>query len=511
MTTRNPERPRAADGPTAMTTDRIQAFSDGVLARGRQPTPASCIARGAQAHYCRDMDRRSRPGWTTSLLRLVGVIASAGALGAALTGCSSDADPASPTTSTATSVIPSATSSSTASADQLSPVPLTAASGVDVGAASGHSLNLPKGWSAQVWADVPGARLAVWAPDGRLIVSTGGNGKLALVTPGSGQRGPTVTTLLSGLDGPQGVAMTEQGGRAILVVGEQTRIVSWDYAKGVVSNRRVILDGLPSGGHGSKMVAVRDGQVVYNVGSSTNRDAVDRTSTPERATIAQVGLNGSGNRTLAVGVRNGEGLSFAPDGTLFAAINQADNQPYPFRDSNGQYGQTVRSYVNEHPNDQVSRITAGTDMGWPYCVPDSRGHEDLLNLGYVNDPTSNAGDAALNCTSIGRTQLGLPAHSAPVGFVFTHGSALPDSLANGALITAHGSWNRQPPRQPYVAYSAWDDTNQTLAPIRLLVTGFQKTDGSRWGRSVDAVPGPDGSVYVTDDVAGLVYRLTPRS
>ncbi|WP_007506832.1 MULTISPECIES: hypothetical protein [Pseudofrankia] len=222
----------------------------------------------------------------------------------------------------------------------------------------------------------------------------------------------------------------------------------------------------------------------------------------------QVGLDGWGGRTLAVGVRNGEGLAFAPDGTLFAAINQADNQPYPFRDSSGQYGQTVRAYINEHPNDQVSRITPGTDMGWPYCVPDSRGPDDLANLGYVNDPTSNADGDALDCDRIGRTQLGLPAHSAPVGFVFTTGSTLPDALDNGALITAHGSWNRQPPREPYVAYSAWDEDRKVLTQARVLVTGFQDADGSRWGRSVDAVPGPDRSIYVTDDMAGLVYRLT---
>ena len=103
----------------------------------------------------------------------------------------------------------------------------------------------------------------------------------------------------------------------------------------------------------------------------------------------------------------------------------------------------------------------------------------------------------------------MPAHSAPVGFVFTQGSQLPESLASGALITAHGSWNRRPPRESYVAYSAWDDATKTLTPTRALVTGFQNADGTRWGRSVDAVPGPDASIYVTDDQAGLVYRLTP--
>jgi glucose/arabinose dehydrogenase len=395
--------------------------------------------------------------------------------------------------------------------DVLSPVPLTTAGGVDPGAATGRSLNLPAGWTAEVWANVPGARLAAWTPDGRLLVSTGDNGTLKLLTPAAEGRGPAVTTLIDGLINPQGVAVTEQDGRDVIVVGEDTRLVAWDYAGGAVSNRRVILDGLPSGGHRSKMVAVRDGQVVYNVGSATNSDPIDRTSTPQRATIAQVGLDGSGNRTLATGVRNGEGLSYAPDGTLFAAINQADNQPYPYRDSTGQYGQLVPEYINENPVDQVSRIASGTELGWPYCVPDPRGHDELTDLGYVNQPANNPDGEALDCSTVDRTQLGLPAHSAPIGFVFTQGSTLPGSLANGALITAHGSWNRQPPREPSVAYSAWDDTSRTLAPAQPLVTGFQNADGTRWGRSVDAVPGPDASIYLTDDAAGLLYRLTPGS
>jgi glucose/arabinose dehydrogenase len=401
------------------------------------------------------------------------------------------------------------TASSAQEPATLSPVALTVAGGVDAGAAAGRSLNLRAGWTAEVWANIPGARRLAWTPDGRLLVSTGNTGTLTLLTPASGGQGPAVTTLLSGLDNPQGVAFAEQGGRHILVIGEQTRIVAWDYADGAVSNERVILDGLPGGGHGSKTVVVRGDQIFYNIGSLTNSDPVDRTSTPERATIAQVGLDGTGNRTIATGVRNGSGLSFAPDGTLFTAVNQADNQPYPFRDETGQYGQRVQSYINENPVDQVARITPGTELGWPYCLPDTTGHADLTDLGYVNQPETNPDGAALDCSTVSRTQLGLPAHSAPLGFTFTQGSALPESLASGALITAHGSWNRQPPREPYVVYSAWDDSEGTLTPPQDLVTGFQNADGTRWGRSVDAIPGPDGAIYVSDDAAGLVYRLTP--
>ena len=77
------------------------------------------------------------------------------------------------------------------------------------------------------------------------------------------------------------------------------------------------------------------------------------------------------------------------------------------------------------------------------------------------------------------------------------------------MVAVHGSWDRQPPRAPAVLWMAWDARAKTLLPAITLVAGFQEPDGSRWGRPVDAVPGPDGSLYVSDDDAGAVYRLTP--
>ena len=85
--------------------------------------------------------------------------------------------------------------------------------------------------------------------------------------------------------------------------------------------------------------------------------------------------------------------------------------------------------------------------------------------------------------------------------------ALPEPYAHGALIGVHGSWNRTPPRAPEVSFFPWH--NGTLGNQQTLVGGFQAVDGSRWGRPVAAVVGPDGAVYITDDNADAVYRLAP--
>lgn len=460
--------------------------------------------------YRRGMGHSAVERWA----RRAGAIAVAASLLVAVTGCTGPAGPAAPThahtPSTSTSdATPGAAETGAAAPGlpgPLSPVRLTVAAGADAGAAAGRSLNLPHGWSGEVWADVAGARIAAWSPDGRLLVSTGGGGAVVLLTPSTGGRAPTRSTLLTGLDDPQGLAFATHAGHAVLVVGEGTRITAWDFAAGRVAARRVLVDGLPDDGHGAKGVAVHGQTVFYSLGSSGNRAPADRTATLERATVWQVGLDGRANRVVATGVRNGFGLAIAPDGTLFTAVNQADEQPYPYRDG-GRYGKVVRDYVNENPVDQLSRLTPGTDLGWPLCVPDIR--RGVIDVPFVDDPQFNADGDALDCGRLAPTMVGLPAHSAPLGLAFTHGSALQHTLGDGALIGLHGSWDRQPPRPPSVAYSPWDADHATLGAAVPLVTGFQQPDGSRWGRSVDAVPGPDGSVYVTDDVAGLVYRLTP--
>ena len=343
------------------------------------------------------------------------------------------------------------------------------------------------------------------------MVSQAKQGSIAVVTPNAGTDPASVASLATGLSSPQGLAFTRSEDQEVLVVGESQRLVAWTYTGQSLRNPRVIVDGLPAGGHGAKGVAVDGGTVYFSLGSSSNRDPVDRTADPERAVIVSIGLDGTGYDVVASGVRNGFGLALAPDGTLFTAVNQADNQPYPFRDGTGKYGEVFQDFVNENPVDQVTRVTPGVDLGWPYCMPDGTSSRDLVDLGYFADPLLNPDGSVLDCSKLARVQLGLPAHSAPLGLAFTSETPLRAVIGDGALIAAHGSWNRTPPREPYVAFAPWNAEAATLGAAQPLVTGFQGADGSRWGRSVAAVPGPDGALYVTDDLAGLVYRIAPPS
>ncbi|WP_445168041.1 PQQ-dependent sugar dehydrogenase [Mycolicibacterium sp. Dal123E01] len=365
-----------------------------------------------------------------------------------------------------------------------------------------HQALVPAGWTMSVWARVPRARLAAWAPDGALLISAPASGQVLRLTPG--QPHAQTWVLLDGLDQPHGLAFLA----GTLYVAESDDIIAFDYIGGQATGRREVAGGLPDarspdlGGayaHALKSVAVgQDGAVYFSIGSTGNVTAGDRTAEPPRATIMRIPPGGGAPAVFATGVRNGTGLAVAPDGSVWTAVNNRDQVADPRQGP--AYGK-VTDYVNDHPPEALARLTPGRELGWPYCHPDVDGQPNFLR-----DVQTNGDGSRLDCAVLPPVEQTLGAHSAPLGLSFVDG-ALPAPYASGALVGVHGSWNRTPPRAPEVAFFPWH--NGTLGSQQTLVGGFQNKDGSRWGRPVAAVSGPDGAVYITDDYAGAVYRLAP--
>ena len=306
-----------------------------------------------------------------------------------------------------------------------------------------------------------------------------------------------------------------------------TAISRYRYTKGKVGKRHTVLKGLPDAkskdlrgtyAHALKSLAVAPDHALYvSVGSTGNVSADDRDRTPQRAAVLRVAQGQHKATVFARGVRNGTGLAVAPDGALWTAVNNRDNVAYPYhRDFDGDggddHGKVLPSYVNEHPLEPLARLTKGRDLGWPYCNPDpdvTPGDPgtayDFSRRPFLRDVKLNPDGARLDCARLAPVEQGLPAHSAPLGLSFTHG-ALP-GIGTGALVGVHGSWNRVPPRAPEVAFFPYADG--VLGGRQTIMSGFQGSDGKRWGRPVAAVQGADGAVYVSDDLADAVYRLTP--
>ncbi|MCV7420854.1 gluconolaconase [Mycobacterium yunnanensis] len=363
---------------------------------------------------------------------------------------------------------------------------------------------VPKGWTMSVWARVPKPRLALWAPDGSLLVSLPSAGQVIRIEPSG--LGPQMQLLVNGMNQPHGLAF--QG--STLLIAESDQVDAFAYADGKATPERTVAAGLPDarspdlGGaysHALKSVAVGpDGAVYFSIGSTGNVSAQDRTATPQRATIMRVPPGGGPYAPFATGVRNGTGLAVAPDGSVWTAVNNRDNVQVP--DQGPTYGQVVPSYVDDHPPETLAKLTPGRELGWPYCNPDG----GPANLPLIRDVQTNADGSKLDCATLPPVEQSMGAHSAPLGLTFVDG-ALPAPYERGALVGVHGSWNRQSPRAPEVSFYPWQ--NGTLGNQQTLVGGFQAADGSRWGRPVSAVVGPDGAVYVTDDAADAIYRVAP--
>ena len=360
--------------------------------------------------------------------------------------------------------------------------------------------SIPAGWTMSVWARVPEARLARWTPDGALLISVPSTGEIVRLAPSDG--GPRSMPLLEGLTPPHGMAFAG----STLYVAESDEISAYDYVDGRATNRRPVAAGLPDAAspdlrgayaHALKSVTIGpDGAVYFSIGSTGNISAEDRDATPPRATIMRVPPGGGPAEPFATGVRNGTGLAIAPDGSVWTAVNGRDNVADPAT------GEVDPEYVNDHPPEQLAKLTPGRELGWPYCNIDG-GPADVP---FIRDVQTNPDGDKLDCAALPPVEQSFGAHSAPLGLNFVDGE-LPEPYARGGLVGVHGSWNRRPPREPEVSFYPWRDGD--LGNQQTLVGGFQADDGSRWGRPVDAVAGPDGAVYITDDDAGAVYRLAP--
>ena len=249
-----------------------------------------------------------------------------------------------------------------------------------------REVQAPPGWRVSVWARVSGSRLAVWAPDGALLVSRPGAGEVVALRGARGSAsGTSQQVLAQGLTQPHGLAFD---GRT-LYVAESDRIDAYTYTSGGLTGRRTVVDALPDakspelGGryaHALKSAAVgKDGWLYFSIGSTGNVSPEDRDADPQRAAILRVRPSGGAPQVYARGVRNGTGLAVDPTGAVWTAVNNRDNIAYPYnRDYDGDGSpdrdRVLQSYVNDHPLEPLARLTPGRDLGWPYCNPDPDVH-----------------------------------------------------------------------------------------------------------------------------------------
>ncbi len=386
-------------------------------------------------------------------------------------------------------------------------------------------LELPEGFCALVVAeDLGRARHLAVAENGDLYVALRDSdevpGGVLALRDTSGDGRVDVTRRLAQDMGGTGLELHE----GHLYYGRDDAVLRWERPEGVLApegDPEPIVRGLrASGGHAAKPLALDgEGSLYVNVGAPSNACQEEQRSqgSPGRDPCPELEENGgvwrfaadrtgqtqSDGQRFATGMRNAVALAHNPgDGRLYAAIHGRDQLDQLWPDH------FTREERAEKPSEEFVRVTEGADFGWPYCHHDPELDRKVLAPEYGGD-----GREVGRCAGKDDPLLAFPAHWGPNDLLFYTASRFPERYRGGAFLAFHGSWNRAPlPQEGYrVVFVPFEDGEPT-GEWSDFATGFrQEGQGPREAdhRPAGLAVGPDGSLYVSDDQAGWIWRIVP--
>ncbi|MCA6074934.1 PQQ-dependent sugar dehydrogenase [Fulvivirga sedimenti] len=338
------------------------------------------------------------------------------------------------------------------------------------------ALNLPDGFEIHTYANVENARSLALSPSGTVYVGNRSGDKVYAVQDTDGDFVGDITYVIdSGLVLPNGVAFRDGD----LYVAEVNRILKYsDIESNLASppDPEVIYDEFPTEKHhGWKYIAFdNDGKLYVPVGAPCN---ICNPDDEIFASITRMNPDGTGLEVFAHGVRNSVGFDWNPEtGDLWFTDNGRDN-----------LGDSI-------PPCEMNRVTeAGQHFGYPFC-----------HGGYLSDP--EFGELG-NCDDFVAPQVRFEAHTAPLGMKFYRGNMFPADFKGDIIVAQHGSWNRSKKigyRLMRVSVENGEATGHSV-----FIDGWLNDDTQEsWGRPVDVLEMPDGSLLVSDDQAGKIYRIT---
>ena len=335
-------------------------------------------------------------------------------------------------------------------------------------------LKLPPGFSVSVYADnVPNARSLALGEKGTVFVGTRSGGEVYALRDGSGkQKADEVITIARGLFMPNGVAFRDGS----LYVAEVNRILRFDNIESDLRHPPkpvTVSDSFPKETHhGWKFIAFGpDGWLYVPVGAPCNVCEPD----PERyANIMRMKADGSNLEVYARGVRNSVGFDWDPETKeLWFSDNGRD-----------MLGDDIPPCeLNHAPK-------PGMHFGFPYC-----------HAGDIADPEYGA---KRKCSEFTPPAQRLGAHVAPLGLRFYTGNMFPSEYRRRIFVAEHGSWNRSQKAGYRVMMATL--RNNRVEKYEPFIEGWLQGQ-SNWGRPADVLVMPDGALLVSDDHAGVVYRV----
>jgi glucose/arabinose dehydrogenase len=337
-------------------------------------------------------------------------------------------------------------------------------------------IKLPPGFKIEVYADkVENARSLALGDKATVFVGTRSDSVYALVDSNHDGKADQVVTVAEGLNAPNGVAFRD----GALYVAEISRILRFDNIEANLRNPPkpvVVFDKLPKDGHhGWKFIAFGpDGWLYVPVGAPCN---ICETNPEVYAAIHRMKPDGSQFEVFARGVRNTVGFDWDPN--------------------------TKELWFNDHGRDMMGddmpscelnhAPKAGMHFGFPYC-----------HQGDTPDPEYGA---KRKCSEFTPPALKQGGHVAPDGLRFYTGKMFPAEYRNRIFIAQHGSWNRSKKSGYRVMMVTLKNDGKTVDKYEEFATGWMENERA-WGRPVDLLVMPDGSLLISDDTANTVYRVT---
>ena len=399
--------------------------------------------------------------------------------------------------------------------------------------ADNGGITLPAGFCAVVVADHLGAaRHMAVTPNGDVYVainqtpsSVPAFGIVALRDENGDGRADVIRPFNAGRGG-SGIAFG--GGR--LYFGENDRVVRYQLRSRELvpsSGPDVVVAGLPNtGDHISKTIVLRDEHTMFvNIGSASNSCQVANRQLespgvfpcpelPIRAGVwvfdpRRTGQTEADGQHFAMGYRNMVALAVHPRTHELFGVQQGrdmldENWPQLFS----------AQQSAEMPAEEFVRIARGSDNGWPYCFFDAvTTHRKLLAPEYGGDGAKVVGAQGINCASYNQPLTTFGAHWSPDGMTFYDGNQFPQHYHNGAFVAFHGGFNRAPlPNEGFqVMFQPLTRDGRPAGAAETFADGFAASSGplpaTAKHRPVGVTVGPDGSLYISDDRGGRIWRV----
>jgi glucose/arabinose dehydrogenase len=334
-------------------------------------------------------------------------------------------------------------------------------------------IKLPPGFKIEVWASgIPEARQMAWGSNGTLFVGSFGATNVYAVTDTDGKR--EVKTILKGLNMPTGVAFRD-GSLYVIAINKLLRYDNAEANLDHLGDGVVVYDDMPPYvAHGWKyLVSDKNGWFYIPFGPPFNIGLPPTSVSQIRHVDPKTGLA----EIVGLGVRSSVGGDIDP------------------RTGDYWFTENARDWLSDDtPSDKLNHITRlGEHFGYPYC------HE-----GDIPDPKFAMGH---KCSEFTPPVVKLGAHVAPLGMKFYTGTMFPAEYKDNIFIAEHGSWNRHTYQGGRIERVIVDPSGKN-AKQEVFASGWITGQRDYFGRPDDIIQAPDGSLLVSDDWAGAIYRIS---